>query len=179
MTVVVPCDYEETKKTTHAAVETAGPFYFRLAREKTPVITTKKTPFKVGRAEIFRDGKDVSIIACGPLLYEALVAAEKLKKEGIEAEVINNHTIKPIDVKTLVASVKKTGCVVTVEEHQVMGGGGSAVAECLVKNYPVPMEFIGMQDSFGESGEPDELLTKYKMKSSDIIKAVKKVIKRK
>lgn len=179
MTVVVPCDYEEAKKTTHAAAEMVGPFYFRFAREKTPVITTKKTPFKVGRAEIFREGKDVSIIACGPLLYEALVAAEVLKKEGIDAEVINNHTIKPIDTKTLVASAKKTGCVVTVEEHQVMGGAGSAVAECLVKNFPVPMEFVGMQDSFGESGEPNELLAKYHMKSRDIISAVKKVIKRK
>ncbi|MEK7211804.1 MAG: transketolase family protein [Patescibacteria group bacterium] len=179
MTVVAPCDYEETKKTTHAAAEMVGPFYFRLAREKTPVITTKKTPFKVGRAEIFRTGKDVSIIACGPLVYEALVAAEALKKEGIDAEVINNHTIKPIDVKTLVASVRKTGCAVTVEEHQVMGGAGSAGAECLAKNYPVPMEFIGIQDSFGESGEPDELLVKYGMKSADIIRAVKKVIKRK
>ena len=179
LTVVVPCDYEETKKATLAGGQTAGPFYIRFAREKTPIITTPKTPFKIGRAEIFRAGKDVSIIASGPLVYEALVAAEALKKQGIDAEVINNHTIKPIDVKTLVASVKKTGCVVTVEEHQVMGGAGSAVAEVLAKNFPAPIEFIGMQDSFGESGEPEELLIKYHMKAKDIINAVKKVIRRK
>jgi transketolase len=119
------------------------------------------------------------IIACGPLLYEALLAAKELEREGIGAIVVNNHTVKPMDEKTIIEVAKSTGAVVTVEEHQVMGGMGSAVAEVLAKNYPVPIEFIGMQNTFGESGQPDELLTKYKMKKADIIEAVKKVIARK
>ncbi|MEK7122738.1 MAG: transketolase C-terminal domain-containing protein, partial [Patescibacteria group bacterium] len=148
MTVIVPCDYEETRKVVHAATAIQGPVYFRFAREKTPVITTPRTPFTVGRAEVFRKGKDVSIIACGPLVYQALVAAEELKKIGIDCEVINNHTIKPLDEKTLLASVRKTKAVVTVEEHQVMAGAGSAVCELLCKKYPVPVEMVGMQDSY-------------------------------
>ncbi len=178
MTVVVPCDYLETKKATLAVAESKGPLYLRFAREKTPVFTTTKTPFKIGRAEIFREGKDVSVVACGPLVHETLLAAEELKKE-ISVEVINSHTIKPLDKKTIVASVKKTGCVVTVEEHQITGGLGGAVAECLAENYPVPMERVGMPDSFGESGEPQELLAKYGMTKDDIIKKIKKVLKRK
>jgi len=179
LVVMAPCDYYETKKMTLAAAAYNGPVYFRFAREKTPIITTPETPFKIGQAEIFKEGKDVSIIACGPLLYEALIAANELKKHGIDAEVINNHTIKPMDVKTICKSVGKTGAVVTVEEHQVMGGMGSAVCEALSKNCPVPVEMIGMQDTFGESGQPDELLEKYGMKAKHIIAAVKKVMKRK
>jgi transketolase len=179
MVVLVPCDSIETKKATIAAAEYKGPVYLRFAREKSPVFTTEKTPFKIGRAEIFKEGKDVTIIGCGPLVYEALLAAKELKKQGIDAEVINNHTIKPMDIKTIFNSVKKTGAVVTVEEHQVMGGMGSAVCEVLAKNFPVPVEMIGMQDTFGESGEPDELLEKYEMKAKHIIAAVKKVLKRK
>ena len=133
-------------------------------------------PFEIGKAIVLRQGKDVTIIACGPLVYEALLAAEKLEKEGIDAEVINNHTIKPLDKKTLLASVKKTGAVVTVEEHQIMGGMGSAVAEVLVQNILVPMELIGMQDKFGQSGTPDELLNFFGLTHPFIVKAVKKVI---
>ncbi|MBI4599432.1 transketolase family protein [Candidatus Uhrbacteria bacterium] len=179
MVVVVPCDYQETMKATFAAVSWIGPFYFRFAREKTPCITTLKTPFKVGRAEIFRKGKDVSIIACGPLVYQSLVAAEELRKQGIDCEVINNHTIKPLDEKTLLASVRKTKAVVTVEEHQIMAGAGSAVCELLCKKYPVPVEMIGMPDSYGESGKPSELLQKNGMSVKAIRAAVKKVLKRK
>ncbi|MDP2720961.1 MAG: transketolase family protein [bacterium] len=177
--VVVPCDSIETRKVTIAAGEHVGPFYFRYTREKTPVITTEETPFKIGKAEIFREGEDVTIVACGPLVYQALVAAEELEKEGVKAEVINNHTIKPIDKLTLASSAKKTGAVVTVEEHQINGGLGGAVAEVLAENYPVPMERIGMPDTFGESGEPNQLLEKYGMSVKKIKEAVKTVMKRK
>jgi len=179
MVVISPCDAIEAQKATFAAAFNASPTYIRLGREKTPVFTTEKTPFKIGKAEILRQGKDVTIIACGPLLYQALIAANQLEKENISAEVINNHTIKPIDKKSIIASVRKTGSVVTVEEHQVMGGMGSAVAEVLAENLPVPMEMIGMRDRFGESGAPDELLAFFKLTSPFIVKAVKKVIKRK
>ncbi len=179
MVVLYPCDAVEAQKATFAAAFNGSPTYIRLAREKTPVMTTEKTPFKIGKAEIFLDGKDVTIIACGPLLYEALLAADKLEKEGISVEVINNHTIKPMDAKTILTSVKKTKCVVTVEEHQIMGGMGSAVAELLAQNFPVPMEMIGVKDSFGQSGNPDELLNFFGLTHPFIIKAVKKVIKRK
>jgi len=179
LTVIAPCDYEETRKATLAAASLPGPVYLRFTREKTPVFTTAKTPFKIGRAEVLRSGRHATIVACGPLVYEALLAAEKLAKEKIDVEVINNHTIKPLDKKTILASAKKTKAVVTVEEHQIMGGMGSAVAEMLAENYSVPMEFIGMHDSFGESGTPDELLEKYGMKAKHIIRAIKKVLKRK
>lgn len=177
--VLAPCDYIETRKATLAAARLNGAVYLRFAREKTPIITTDETPFKIGNAEIFRKGKDVSIISCGPLVYETLKAAEELSKSGIEAEVINNHTVKPMDKKTILESVKKTGCAVTVEEHQIMGGMGSAVAEILAKNYPVPIEMIGIKDRFGESGEPNELLKTFGLTAENIIEAVKKIIKRK
>lgn len=179
MTVVAPCDYHEAKKATIALAKLGGPSYLRFARNKTPVFTTPKTKFKIGRAEVFRKGKDVSIIACGPIVYEALAAAEKLAKRGIRAEVINSHTIKPLDEKTIVATARKTGAVVTAEEHQVHGGLGSAVAEVLSRKRPTPIEFVGMPDSFGESGEPEQLLEKYGMTHKDIMKAVTRVLKRK
>jgi len=181
MTVVVPCDAIETKKTTIAAAEYKGPVYFRFAREKTSVITTDKTDFEIGHAEIYWESKnpEVAIVACGPLVYEALLAARQLDSTGIGTIVVNNHTIKPMDEKTIISVARKTGAVVTVEEHQVQGGMGSAVSEVLSKNHPVPMEFIGMQDHFGESGEPEELLKKYAMKASDVVSSVKKVIARK
>lgn len=179
MTVISPCDVLEAEKATIAIAKHDGPCYVRYAREKSPVFTTKKTPFRIGRAEIFRPGKDVAIIACGPLVYRALKAAEELKKNGINAMVVNNHTIKPLDEKTIIAAAKKCGAVVTVEEHQVMGGMGSAVAECLAKNHPVPISFIGMQDRFGESGKPDELIAHFGMDTPDIVSAAKAVMKRK
>jgi transketolase len=177
--VVVPCDSIETKKATIALGEYKGPAYFRFAREKTPVMTTKDSPFKIGKAEIFKDGTDVTIVACGPLVYQSLVAAKELVKEGILAEVINNHTIKPMDKLAIAASAKKTGAVVTVEEHQIIGGLGGAVAEVLAENYPVPIERVGMPDSFGESGSPEELLEKYGMSVKKIKEAVKNVLKKK
>ncbi|MFH1057035.1 MAG: transketolase C-terminal domain-containing protein, partial [Candidatus Micrarchaeota archaeon] len=179
MTVVVPCDYHEAKKATIALGRMNGPCYFRFGRDKIPVITTPNTPFEVGRAEIYRDGTDVAIVACGPLVYEALVAAEELAKKGINAMVVNNHTIKPIDDSTLEKVARKCGAVVTAEEHQITGGMGSAVAESLAKTYPVPMEFVGMPDHFGESGTPAELMKKWGMTSPAIIAAAEKVLKRK
>lgn len=179
LTVIVPCDYHETKKTTKALAKMKGPAYFRFAREKTPVITTEKTPFVIGKALVMREGKDLTIAACGPLVYEALVAAEHLAKKNISCEVLNCHTLKPFDEKTLITSVKKTKACVTVEEHQITGGLAGAVAETLGRNAPVPVENIGMPNSFGESGEPKELLEKYGMTAKDIIKAVQKALKRK
>jgi len=179
ITVVVPCDVHEARKTTIAAGEHQGPFYFRFTREKTPVITTEDAPFKIDKAEVFKEGSDVTIVACGPLVYQSLVAAAELEKEKISAKVINNHTIKPIDKLTLASAAKETGAVVTVEEHQINGGLGGAVAEVLAENYPVPMERVGMPDTFGESGSPDELLEKYGMSVKKIKEAVRSVVKRK
>ncbi len=179
MTVLVHCDAIESRKATLAAAFCEGPVYIRFGREKTPVFTTEKTPFEIGKALILREGKDVTIVGCGALLYNALVTAEELSKKGIEAEVINSHTIKPLDNETILNSIKKTGAVVTVEEHQIAGGLGSAVAEMLVQNFPAPQEFIGVRDRFGESGEPDELIEALGMGIKDIKQAVKKVIKRK
>ncbi|OGD86643.1 transketolase [Candidatus Curtissbacteria bacterium RBG_16_39_7] len=178
--VIVPCDVIETKKCTITAGEIVGPVYFRFAREKTPVITTQGSPFKVGKAEIFLDlGDDVAICASGPLLYQSLIAAKELEKEGIKAVVVNSHTIKPMDVETLVDVAKRTKAMVTVEDHQTMGGCGSAVAEVLAQHCPVPIEFVGMPNVFGESGAPEELLEKYGMSVKSIKSAVKKVTQRK
>lgn len=179
MTVIVPCDYEETKKAVKVSAEHKGPVYLRLGRSKIPILTTEKDDFKIGKANILREGKDVTIIACGIMVYEALLAAEELSGKGIDVEVINNHTIKPIDEKTLVKSAKKTGCIVTAEEHQKHAGLGSAVSEVIVKNNPVPMEFVAVDDTFGESGKPEELMKKYHLTSKDIVKSVLKVRKRK
>ncbi len=180
MTVVVPCDAVEAKKATvAAALNVSGPTYLRFGREKSPVFTTEKTPFEVGKAVILRHGKDLTIVGCGMLLYNALVAAEELSKEGIEAAVINSHTIKPLDVTTILNSVKETKAVVTVEEHQVAGGLGSAVAEALAQHFPAPQEFIGVHDRFGESGEPDELIEYFGLGVKDIKVAALRVIKRK
>lgn len=181
MVVIAPADSIEARKVTYDAAFNGKPTYIRFAREKTPVFTTDKTPFKIGRAEVFWEGRDpqATIIGCGPLVYEALLAARELAKSGIETVVLNSHTIDPIDERTIISYARKTGAVVTVEEHQINGGMGSAVAEVLARNWPVPIEYIGMPNHFGESGEPDELLKKYKMKAPDIMEAVKKVIARK
>lgn len=180
MTVLVPCDVGEAKKATIAAAKTKTPVYIRLTREKSPVFTSEKTPFKIGKCEIFWESKDpqVAIIACGPLVYEALKAAEELDRKEIETLVLNCSTIKPLDEKEIIRAAKITGAVVTVEEHQVAGGLGSAVAEVLSKNFPVPMEFVGVEDSFGESGKAKELLKKYGLEKGNIIEKVKRVIKR-
>lgn len=178
MTVIAPCDSIETAKATVAAAKIKGPVYIRFAREKTPIITTPKTPFKIGKAEVYREGGNVSIIACGPLVYEALAAAEHLyKKYKIDCEVINSHTIKPLDEKTILRSAKKTGAVVTVEEHQMAGGLGGAIAEFLSREYPVYIERVGVEDTFGESGTPDELLKEYKLNRDAVVEKVKSIIK--
>jgi len=179
MRVIYPCDAIEAKKATIVAAEIEGPVYLRFARANTPVVTTEDTPFEFGKAEVFAKGKDVTIVACGPLVYEALVAAQKLEKEGVSVELINSHTVKPLDSKTILKSVKNTKAVVTVEEHQVNGGLGGAVCEMLAENYPVPVERIGVKDRFGESGNPDELLNAFGLSAPHIVKAVKKVLRRK
>lgn len=179
LNVVVPCDYLETKK---AAIQMAGiqePFYMRFGREKVSVVTTEKTPFKIGRAETYRDGGDVTVVACGSLVFEALMAAENLSSEGIDVRVINSHTIKPIDEAAVITAAKETGAIVTAEEHQVHGGLGSAVAEVLSLNNPVPIEYVAMMDRFGESGEPEQLMKKFGLSSEGIINAVHNVLKRK
>jgi transketolase len=177
--VLVPCDSEEARKATIAAAKMKGPVYIRLAREKTPKFTVEETSFEIGKAQVFREGKDCTIASAGPQVYYALQAANELAKEGIDCEVLNMVSVKPMDEETLVSSVKKTGCVVSAEEHQITGGVGSAVSEVLSRNYPAPQEFVGMPDHFGESGEPNELIEKWGMDKKAIAKAVKKVVKRK
>lgn len=169
MTVIVPSDYHETKKAVMAAAKINGPVYIRFGREKVPVVTSLDTPFEIGKAIIMKEGKDVTIIACGPMVAEALDAAEVLATQNISAEVIDLHTIKPIDSKAITASAQKTGCVVTAEEHQLFGGMGSAVAEVLAQNFPVPVEMVGIHDTFGESGQPKELMEKYGITSKNIV----------
>lgn len=176
VTVVVPADYNETLKATIESASTPGPVVIRFGREKVPVVTTRDTPFSIGKAQIFRDGEDVSIIACGQMVYESLVAAGKLAENGVSARVINCHTVKPLDVETIIAAARETGAVVTAEEHQVMGGFGSAIAEAISQNCPVPMKLIGIQDTFGQSGDPDELMRAYGLKSDSIFEAALKVI---
>lgn len=180
MSVVVPCDSIQTKKATIAVARRWGPTYLRFGRDKTATVTTDQTPFEIGKAQTFRPGRDVAIIACGILVYNALIAAGQLSKDaGIECRVINNHTIKPMDEAAIVAAAKECGAIVTVEEHQVNGGMGSAVAEVLVKQHPVPMEFVGVQDQFGQSGTPTELIEFYGMGTGAIMEAVHRVLARK
>jgi len=179
MKVVVPTDYWETKKATMEAAKIKGPIMLRFGREKVPVITTEKTPFKFGKAETYRFGSDVAIFACGPMVYEALLAAKELEGKGIDARVVNMHTIKPIDEEAIINAAKETGGIVTAEEHQVAAGFGSAIAEVVVENYPVPLKRVGILDRFGESGEPDQLMVEFNLTSKDIIKAVEDVLKRK
>ncbi len=179
MTVLVPCDAIETRKATVAAGEMHGPVYIRFAREKSPVFTTEKSPFAIGKANILRTGNDVAIIACGPLVYEALLAARDLAKMGVEATVINNASVKPMDEVTILAAAKRCKAVVTVEEAQAAGGMGSAVCELLASEFPCPVERIGLQDVFGQSGTPRELLEHYRLTAPWIVKAAQRVIKMK
>lgn len=180
MIVEVPADVIETKKTALAAAKHVGPVYFRFARSATPVFTTEKTPFKIGKANILRFGDDLTIIGCGPLLYEALLAAELLSKEhGVEARVIDAHSIKPFDVRTLIEAAKETSAIVTVEEAQVNGGLAGVVCETLALTTPVPVERVGVQDSFGESGEPREVLEAYGLTAPFIALAAARVLDRK
>ncbi|HEV3245286.1 MAG TPA: transketolase C-terminal domain-containing protein [Candidatus Paceibacterota bacterium] len=181
MTVVSPCDAEEARKATLAVAKTNSPAYIRLGREKTPLMTTVETPFEFGKANVVwrSDAPQVALFATGPLLFNALCAGRDLEKGGIQATVINVHTIKPLDEETIVAEAKKAGAVVTVEEHQIAGGLGSAIAELLAQKNPVPIEFIGVRDRFGQSGTPAELMEEYGLGVSYIMEAVKKIVGRK
>lgn len=179
MVTIVPCDSLEAERATLAMAKDNRPNYLRLAREATPILTTDKTPFKIGKAYVFDPGTDVTIIACGTMVYEALLAAEKLYKDGIDAEVINVPTIKPLDADTILRSVRKTGCVITAEEAQVNGGLGGAIAELLVENYPVPMRRIGVYDRYGESGEGAELMVKFGLDAKHIRLAAHLVVEAK
>lgn len=168
MVVIAPCDSVEAEKATLAMAADKRPNYLRLAREATPIITTDKTPFEIGKAYVFEKGADVTLITTGTMTYQALKAAELLYKDGIEAEVVHVPTIKPLDEETILKSVRKTGAVVTAEEGQMTGGLGGAIAELLAENHPVPLQRIGMRDRFGESGEPDELLTHFGLDAKHI-----------
>lgn len=179
MRVIVPCDSLEAEKATIAIAHSEGPAYIRLAREKTPIVTTTDTPFSLGKAQILREGKDVTIIACGPMVYQALMAADELSKQGVSAEVINCAVIKPLDVTTILASVRKTGAVLTAEEGQAAGGLGGAISEVLGEHEPLPQTRVGMKDHFGESGEPNELLAHFKLTAPHITDQAKALIKRK
>lgn len=179
MTVIVPCDAIEAKKATIASAAYNGPVYLRLGRNKAPIITKEEDNFEIGRASVLRQGKDVSIIACGQEVYEAMLACDILEKQGITSRLINLHTLKPVDKKVLIKAAKETGAVVTAEEHTIMGGLGSIVSEVLVQEYPVPIEFIGVRDRFGESGPPEELFKIFKLTAEDIAGAVKRAIARK
>lgn len=178
LTIISPADYEQVKRAVFRMFELRGPVYLRMTKPAREVLTTNGTPFEIGKAQIFRVGHDVSVVACGAMVYEAMMAAEELSVEGIEVEVINMHTIKPLDVATLVSSAKKTGRVVTAEEHSVIGGLGGAVAEALSENHPTVMRRVGMEDCFGESGEPDELMKKYKLTKDQIIKKIREITKK-
>jgi len=179
MTVISPADALEAKKATIAISQKKGPVYLRLCRAKTPIFTHRDAKFRLGKASILLKGKDVTLIATGPIVYDTLEAARALEKLGIQATVINMHTIKPIDEKAIISAAKKTGAIVTIEDHQIMGGLGGAVSEVLAKNIPTPQEFIGVNDQFGETGKPDLLYKKHGMTVKDIVKSAKAVIKRK
>jgi len=192
ITILVPSDVEEARKVTMAAAKLEGPVYLRFTREKTPVFTTDETPFEIGKAEIFWDAApktiggstsdsrlDVAIIGCGPLVHNAILAAAELEKEGIGVRVINCPSVKPLDDVTILEAAQDAGAVVTVEEHQITGGLGGAIAEYLSRVFPVPIEFIGVQNRFGESGMPNELIEHFGMGVSHIIEAAKRVIGRK
>ncbi len=179
MKIIVPCDALEAKKATLAAAEIYGPLYLRLIREPLPAVTDESSRFEIGKANILREGDDLAIIASGSMVWEALKAAEILSPEGVQARVINLHTIKPIDEETIISAAKECGAIVTAEEHQIYAGMGSAVAEVVVRNYPVPMGIIGIKDRFGGSGEAEELLRAYGLKATDIVLSAKDVLTRK
>lgn len=177
--VVVPADEMEARKATRLFAEEVGPLYMRTSRAPFPVLTSAKDPFAIGKANILRDGGDVTLIACGIHVAESLSAAEILKKDGIDARVINMHTIKPLDEEAVLAAARETGAIVTAEEHQLFGGLGSAVAECVVQQCPVPMEFVAVRDTFGQTGTPQQLLEHFHLKDVDIVRAAQKALSRK
>jgi len=179
MTVINPCDYNQTKAATIAIAEHEGPVYLRFGRPVVPIFTDADQKFEIGKAWMVNEGADVSIFATGHLVWEAIQAGEKLAELGIDAEIINIHTIKPLDAEAVLKSVAKTGCVVTAEEHNRLGGLGDSIAQLLAVNNPTPQEYVAVDDSFGESGTPAQLMTKYGLDAEHIIKAVQKVIARK
>jgi len=179
MTVIVPCDYNQTKAATMAIAEYQGPVYLRFGRPKWPNFTVEDQKFEIGKAQILAEGTDVSIIACGHLVWIAVEAAKILAERGISVELINMHTIKPLDEAAIVASLKKTGCVVTAEEHQQNGGLGDSVANVAGRECPVPHEYVAVKDTFGESGKPTDLLKKYGLTKENIVAAAEKVMARK
>lgn len=179
MTVIVPCDYNQTRAATVALGDHEGPAYLRFGRPNWPIFMAADRPFTIGKADKLIEGKDVSIFACGHLVWEAVEAEARLAEKGISAEVINIHTIKPLDVEAILASVEKTGCAVTCEEHQINGGLGDSVAQVLARFRPAPIEMVAVNDSFGESGTPTQLLKKYGLSADNIVANVEKVLKRK
>lgn len=179
MTVINPCDYNQTKAATLAIAEHEGPVYLRFGRPVIPVFTPADQKFEIGKAWTVNEGSDVSIFCTGHLVWESIKAGEILAAEGIEADIINIHTIKPLDEEAILASVKKTGCAVSAEEHMLNGGLGDSVAQVLARNYPAPIEYVGVHDTFGESGTPDQLMQKYGLTADKIVEQVKKVIARK
>ena len=179
MVVINPCDYNQTKAATLAIAEYEGPVYLRFGRPKVPVFTPADQTFEIGKAVLLNEGTDVTIVATGHLVWEAILAGEALAEKGISAEIINIHTIKPLDDEAILKSVARTGCIVTAEEHNILGGLGESVARLLAMNTPTPQEFVAVNDSFGESGTPAQLMKKYGLDSSNIIEAAEKAISRK
>lgn len=179
MTVINPCDFNQTKAATIAIADYEGPVYLRFGRPVVPIFTAPDQKFEIGKAWMVNEGKDVSIFATGHLVWESILAGEILEKEGIDAEIINIHTIKPLDEQAILQSASKTRCVVTAEEHQLNGGLGDAVCQLLSRNMPLPVEMIGVNNSFGESGIPAQLMEKYGLSAQNIVNAVRKVISRK
>lgn len=179
MTVIVPCDFNQTKAATIAIADYQGPVYLRFGRPKWPNFTPENEPFQIGKAQKLSDGKDISIFACGHLVWIAIEAGKILEEKGISVEVINIHTIKPLDEQAVLESIRKTGCAVTAEEHNIIGGLGDSIAQVAAKNFPIPIEYVGTKDTFGESGQPKELLKKYGLDTPDIVAAAEKVLGRK
>ena len=179
MTVVVPADYNQTLQATLAIAAWDGPVYLRFGRPSVPIFTPDDAVFQIGKADLLVQGTDVTIIACGHMVWKALEAQVQLTEKGISAEVINMHTIKPLDIEAILSSVAKTGCVVTAEEHMMNGGLGDAVAQVLAKSTPAPQEFVAVNDTFGESGTPNELLKKYHLETTDIVRASERAVARK
>ena len=179
MMVIAPCDSEETRKAVIAAADIDGPVYFRFGREAVPVVTDESTPFEIGKARLVQNGTDCAVFACGAMVYEAMVAAEELEKEGISLRVFDLHTLKPIDEEAILTAARECGCIVTAEEHPTAGGLYCAVAEVVVKGQPVPMENVSVRDTFGQSGPPEALMDAYELNAKGIAAAVRKVLERK
>lgn len=179
MTVIVPCDFNQTKAATIAIAEYKGPVYLRFGRPKWPNFTAADQPFEIGKAQVLSEGSDISIFACGHLVWKAVEAGKALEEKGFSVEVINIHTIKPLDTDAIIRSISKTKCAVTAEEHNIIGGLGDSIAQVAAKNFPIPIEYVGTKDTFGESGKPLELLKKYGLDTPDIIAAAEKVMAKK